>query len=735
MRLQETERNIETKGVLSEGNFGILAGDQAHILVILRDKLYSDKFTAVLREYGCNATDAHVDAGIKDRPIKVKLPNRWEPVLSIRDFGLGLSREDVYNLYTKYGRSTKRDSNDVIGQLGLGCKSGFAYTNTFTIISHHGGTKTTYVAYIDETNVGKVSELKSEPSNETGIEIQLPVQAAHVDTFIAKAQSVFAYFSPVPDINTHLKKPEYTVRGTNWSIRTEFGQGPQAIMGNIAYPIDSTKLPELSSSGKEVLETGIDIFFGIGELSISASRESLEYTDLTRQSIYKKLAIVRNEVLASLKREFEECTDVWQARELFQKTQRSGRNDNWNYNYGQARGRSLVATLAASTFKTWNGIDIATATMTFTDHLPDKLSIRYLPSSNMRTADSKSTYRRTVTIQPSLVIFKNDTKTSWLQKALHWRGSNLGTQLNGGIPHPVTRDLLVADWKGDVTDPAFDAAITKYCEKHGITGITIQSADAVVLPAVVNTAVTAQQTAVKVRAKAKVFKLVKDYAQNRYPASSNWEPAEVDLEEATATYTIIHAFKPTEKEAEKYLMLLTDLGLDLSTVEVYGIREEMQAKLGPNWTSFNTWAQAKVQDLLGAYPDKAELISFYVLSSYSIKLEHKGDLNPEVKRFIGLVSDPRIGAAANYLRDVQTQCRNLSWTKRETFQRILSNTNDAIMAEASHLLKNVVEVSNDYPLLKEVNFFSTYYALSGPGWPEALADYIELKRKNKEENK
>ena len=62
------ERATTSQGVLLSGNFGLSAGNEAHIFGILRNTLYANKELAVLREYATNAWDAHVDAGLSDVP-------------------------------------------------------------------------------------------------------------------------------------------------------------------------------------------------------------------------------------------------------------------------------------------------------------------------------------------------------------------------------------------------------------------------------------------------------------------------------------------------------------------------------------------------------------------------------------------------------------------------------------------------------------------------------------------
>jgi len=98
------------------GNFKIKASAKA--FSILSSGLYANKIRAIIRELSCNAVDSHVAAGRTDTPFDVHLPNDLEPWFSIRDYGTGLSHEQVSSIYTTYFESTKTESNDYIGALG-----------------------------------------------------------------------------------------------------------------------------------------------------------------------------------------------------------------------------------------------------------------------------------------------------------------------------------------------------------------------------------------------------------------------------------------------------------------------------------------------------------------------------------------------------------------------------------------------------------------------------------------
>ena len=162
-----TQTTLEQSDNFKSFQFGIKESGLSHIFNVLRNQLYSDKVLAVIREYSCNAVDAHVEVGKGDVPIKVTLPTQMTPELKVRDFGRGLTETEIAEIYAMYGESTKRGSNEQIGQLGLGCKSAFAYGDNFIINSFVKGTKTTYNAFIDPSDIGQISKM-GERGNQGG---------------------------------------------------------------------------------------------------------------------------------------------------------------------------------------------------------------------------------------------------------------------------------------------------------------------------------------------------------------------------------------------------------------------------------------------------------------------------------------------------------------------------------------------------------------------------------------
>ena len=99
----KSQKTVETNGVTNNVKFGIKGSGLHHILGILRDQLYSDKEAAVIREYACNAYDAHVEAGCADRPIEITLPTKLKLEFKVRDFGPALNDNEIQDVYAFYG--------------------------------------------------------------------------------------------------------------------------------------------------------------------------------------------------------------------------------------------------------------------------------------------------------------------------------------------------------------------------------------------------------------------------------------------------------------------------------------------------------------------------------------------------------------------------------------------------------------------------------------------------------
>jgi hypothetical protein len=280
MILEREKVEVETSGVQTTSQFNIAVN--CEMFEMLSSGLYKDKIKAVIRELSTNANDAHIESGIT-RQVKVILPNDIEPNFSVRDYGSGMSEDMVMNLYSTYGESTKRGSNDFNGALGVGSKSPFAYSDAFSVVSRHGGMKKTYSIYI---NNGIPTTAKMDESmiamDDTGLEVIVPVEEKDFGTFKSTATKVYQWFDDRPDISVELtyKDLEKPLEGTGWYLYDDTKsdyydtmKGIYVVMANIAYPVDVTNL---SSRIKKILgQAPIVLQVPTGSVRMAASRESL----------------------------------------------------------------------------------------------------------------------------------------------------------------------------------------------------------------------------------------------------------------------------------------------------------------------------------------------------------------------------------------------------------------------------------------------------------------------------
>lgn len=298
---------------------------------ILADGLYSDKVQSVIRELSCNAWDSHVQAGRADRAFDVHLPNTIEPWFSIRDYGVGLTHAEVISIYTCYGASTKTNSNDVIGQLGLGSKSPFSLCNAFDVSSRHDGVENHYSMYKDELGMPSVAHLGSRATTEpNGVTVKVPVGADQRREFVDKAREVYKWFPVKPRVlGTEVKfdKIEYEYTGRGWSIRKankdSYGYNtfarPVALMGMVAYPLDKNAISNTTAVQRIVLDLPLVLEFDIGDLEVAANREALGYDERTCNNIKNKIDNLIAELGSHFEKEIATAPTLWQARSKFDK--------------------------------------------------------------------------------------------------------------------------------------------------------------------------------------------------------------------------------------------------------------------------------------------------------------------------------------------------------------------------------------------------------------------------------
>lgn len=270
------------KANLQGVEFGIDMSSMAHIMSAL-SKLYTNPGLAVVREYISNAIDSHVEAGKNDTPIHVQLPEvSNNNVFIVRDFGLGLSHNQVEEIFSYYGKSTKRNSNDFIGAYGFGSKSAFALTDRFELLSTFNGIKTHYLIAKNEEGIPTLFTLKNETVSESnGVEIRIPL---HNNYDVQAIRNGFYYwffwYSKKVPVSVSCKIRHYLnyskkIDGIPNATLVEINSDNHPLVESGVYvrigQSNTYKYNELSLGSKYALL----LDFNIGDIALTPSREEI----------------------------------------------------------------------------------------------------------------------------------------------------------------------------------------------------------------------------------------------------------------------------------------------------------------------------------------------------------------------------------------------------------------------------------------------------------------------------
>ena len=465
------ESNIQNQAVLSNvneiGEFRIKNSNRA--FQILSSGLYSNKIRAIIRELSCNAYDSHVAADKSTCPFDVHLPNQLEPWFSIRDYGIGLNHEEIINIYTTYFESTKIDSNDYVGALGLGSKSPFSYTDNFTVTGIKNGRKGIYTAFINDQGVPSIALMLEELTDEpNGLEVKFSVNNySDFRSFYYEAQIVYTYFTLQPNVtgvdnfvvNTIQYDQKDIIPGVHSISNSIRNSSSVAVMGNIAYPINVPEASEKLGPLSHLLNCNLEIHFKIGELDIQASREGLSYIPKTIAAILNKLELLKDNLAQVLETKLATIDNLWEKCEFLIEKHKHNLWKGAVIKYVYDTNFDLID----QNYYGWNSKSIAFSD----DELADQFNIKIQAFSQSRSIDIARTLKLSYssnhggyawqfayTLHNNFVI--NDTKIGVFERAKHhWRNSNFKNHVNVFVLSAVdqTKPIKTAEFFTALKNP------------------------------------------------------------------------------------------------------------------------------------------------------------------------------------------------------------------------------------------------------------------------------------------
>lgn len=302
--------DIAHEGTLGDENRVRMRFDQAsiaHLMKIMID-MYSNPAAAVVREYSTNAVDSHVEAGITD-PIEITKPNVLNPIFVVRDHGVGLSEDEILNQFSLYGWSSKRDSDEATGMLGLGCKSALTYTPSFTMIVVKNHRKATVLVTREDDGTGAVQVVESTYTFERdGVEVRVPVGS--VNLFNHEVEKFFRFWPAGSVVIDGEPNKDYFDRehgdfpmDPDVTLTTRV-ESDFVIMGNVAYPLAYGQKPLVESKNGSVKAV---VRVPIGEIDFAPNREALQYTDRTLGVLEDARIFIKHGVMHQAQDEIDRC--------------------------------------------------------------------------------------------------------------------------------------------------------------------------------------------------------------------------------------------------------------------------------------------------------------------------------------------------------------------------------------------------------------------------------------------
>lgn len=315
-------------GGASSISFGI--SDDPAFFQILSQSLYKDPLLAMIRETICNAWDAHIDAGRTDQPINVTLT---QDKLIIRDYGKGIHRDLIGPIYGVYGASTKKRDGRQTGGFGLGCKSPYAYTDHFEVVSCHEGTRTIYnMSKSSAEAMGKpsITPIASFPTTESGIQVSIPLKGGFDDSRIMGIIYQVVYSGDISALLNGDQLPNMNLSSTENGfilIRYEDSNSlPDGLphnfldthdvyvrYGNVIYPVETnihieSLLQKVTTITSQRYKSTLIMMAPPDSISVAPNREHLTESELTVNTIKSLLTkflacMVRNRMITTRSKE------------------------------------------------------------------------------------------------------------------------------------------------------------------------------------------------------------------------------------------------------------------------------------------------------------------------------------------------------------------------------------------------------------------------------------------------
>jgi len=334
MRLEnQKQSNVLETGPANKSIGMSLDLDSAQVLMqMLSKNLYSDAIGSTVRECASNALDSHRRAGV-NKPIVVSLvrndSNNYE--FSVEDFGVGLDADDVEKIISKYGKSTKRDSDTELGMMGLGFKAPLAYASSFYFTCRKDGVERKYMMYEgEETNT--IDLIYEKPTMEdNGVKVIIPIKWGDRWDFTNKIKEQLAYFEHVY-FNVDEVDNNFVIHRSNLFQFSELSSDSylHVCLDDVYYPLDFSKL------GIDKIEIPVGLRLSLTDSVFpTPNREALRYTPEAKKAILEKIKRFANVMTQRYNQSVTVNSDVYAVLKYYTNSSRYIKMFGQEFDYNQ----------------------------------------------------------------------------------------------------------------------------------------------------------------------------------------------------------------------------------------------------------------------------------------------------------------------------------------------------------------------------------------------------------------
>lgn len=287
--------------------------DQGVKLALIISGMYAKDYSSI-REYISNGKTATQRIG-SNKPVEVRFSTYGDndQFVTITDYGIGMTLEDMKHDLLWLGRSTSDLEVDSAGGFGIGAKSGLSVTPQFHISSTKDGVTTNIQIKRDENGISTTLMGQGEAQEGLhGTTVTLPLSQTQMNSMLSSVRENLIPFYPEDEVLFYIDDMKvdsgHSLVGrrikdviidsnhnsSSYSYSHSYNSNPKtfAIVAGAPYPIDFDISQYTNGVPVSV------IFMDNEDVTIPSNREGLEASQLTHDSLKRKIDEC-HEVLAS----------------------------------------------------------------------------------------------------------------------------------------------------------------------------------------------------------------------------------------------------------------------------------------------------------------------------------------------------------------------------------------------------------------------------------------------------